>query len=55
MEKTDKPHDKRPDSQTWWAEGDLFEGCNCNLLCPCHVTFHQPPPISIAKLSGASP
>ena len=27
----------------WWAEGDLFEGCNCNLLCPCHVTFRQPP------------
>ena len=43
MEQTDKPHDKQPDSQTWWAEGDLFEGCNCNLLCPCHVTFHQPP------------
>jgi hypothetical protein len=24
-------------------EGELFEGCNCNLLCPCHVTFRQPP------------
>ena len=29
--------------QSWWAEGDLFEGCNCNLLCPCHITFRQPP------------
>ncbi len=27
----------------WTAQGDLFEGCNCNLLCPCHVTFRQPP------------
>lgn len=26
----------------WTAEGDLFEGCNCNLLCPCHVSFRQP-------------
>ena len=30
-------------SQSWWAEGDLFEGCNCYLLCPCHITFRQPP------------
>ncbi|PKB83360.1 MAG: hypothetical protein DSY78_09140 [Chloroflexi bacterium] len=27
----------------WTAKGDLFEGCNCNLLCPCHVSFRQPP------------
>ena len=27
----------------WNAQGDLFEGCNCNLLCPCHVSFRQPP------------
>lgn len=27
----------------WTAEGDLFEGCNCNLLCPCHVSFRQAP------------
>lgn len=25
----------------WWAEGDLFEGCNCDSLCPCHVAFRQ--------------
>ena len=31
------------ESQSWWAEGDLFEGCNCNLLCPCHISFRQPP------------
>lgn len=30
-------------NQSWWAEGDLFEGCNCNLLCPCHITFRQAP------------
>ena len=29
--------------QSWWAEGELFEGCNCNLLCPCHMTFRQSP------------
>ena len=30
-------------SESWWVEGELFEGCNCNLLCPCHVSFRQPP------------
>ncbi len=30
-------------AEEWTAEGDLFEGCNCNLLCPCHVSFRQPP------------
>jgi hypothetical protein len=25
----------------WWAEGDLFEGCNCDSLCPYHVAFRQ--------------
>ena len=29
--------------QSWWAEGELFEGCSCFLLCPCHITFRQPP------------
>ncbi len=29
--------------EEWTAEGDLFEGCNCSLLCPCHVSFRQPP------------
>ena len=28
-------------SVEWWAEGDLFEGCNCDVLCPCHVSFRQ--------------
>ena len=28
---------------SWWVEGELFEGCNCNLLCPCHISFRQPP------------
>ena len=30
-------------SESWWVEGELFEGCNCNLLCPCHISFRQPP------------
>ncbi len=30
-------------SRQWWAEGELFEGCNCNLLCPCHISFRQRP------------
>ena len=30
-------------SNSWWVEGELFEGCNCNLLCPCHISFRQPP------------
>jgi hypothetical protein len=25
----------------WWAEGDLLDACNCELLCPCHVSFRQ--------------
>lgn len=29
-------------AEEWTAEGELFEGCNCNLLCPCHVSFRQP-------------
>ena len=30
-------------NESWWVEGELFEGCNCNLLCPCHISFRQPP------------
>lgn len=30
-------------SEAWWVKGELFEGCNCNLLCPCHISFRQPP------------
>jgi hypothetical protein len=25
----------------WWAKGLLFENCNCQLLCPAHVSFKQ--------------
>jgi hypothetical protein len=28
---------------SWSAVGSLFEGCNCELLCPCHVSFRQKP------------
>jgi hypothetical protein len=27
---------------SWWAEGLLFENCNCTLICPGHVHFSQP-------------
>lgn len=27
----------------WTAEGEIFEGCNCDLLCPCHLSFRQSP------------
>ncbi|NNM34912.1 MAG: DUF1326 domain-containing protein [Gemmatimonadetes bacterium] len=26
---------------TWWAEGLLFENCNCTSVCPGHVHFSQ--------------
>ena len=29
-------------AEEWITEGDLFEGCNCNLLRPCHVSFRHP-------------
>lgn len=25
----------------WWAKGLLFENCNCQLLCPAHLSFKQ--------------
>ena len=25
----------------WHMEGDLLDMCNCELLCPCHVSFRQ--------------
>jgi len=25
----------------WWAKGVLFENCNCQLLCPAHLSFRQ--------------
>ena len=25
----------------WWAEEDLLDARNCELLCPCHVSFRQ--------------
>lgn len=27
--------------QTWWANGLLFEGCNCQIVCPGHFHFQQ--------------
>ena len=26
---------------SWRIAGSWFEGCNCELLCPCHVSFRQ--------------
>ncbi len=28
-------------SQAWWAKGLLFENCNCQLVCPGHMSFKQ--------------
>ena len=28
-------------SPSWWAKGLLFENCNCQLICPAHVSFKQ--------------
>ena len=27
--------------KSWRLEGDLLDMCNCELLCPCHVSFRQ--------------
>jgi len=27
--------------RSWHVEGDLLDMCNCELLCPCHVSFRQ--------------
>lgn len=27
----------------WRVRGEHFENCNCDLLCPCHVSFKQRP------------
>ncbi|MBI1775592.1 MAG: DUF1326 domain-containing protein [Proteobacteria bacterium] len=29
------------DIDPWWVNGTLFENCNCQLLCPAHVSFRQ--------------
>lgn len=28
-------------SPAWWAKGLLFENCNCQLICPAHLSFKQ--------------
>ncbi len=28
-------------SSDWWAEGLLFENCNCTAVCPGHIHFSQ--------------
>ena len=25
----------------WWVNGTLYENCNCQLLCPAHISFDQ--------------
>jgi hypothetical protein len=27
--------------KNWWAKGLLFENCNCQIVCPGHVSFKQ--------------
>ncbi len=29
------------EADPWWIKGLLFENCNCQLLCPAHVSFKQ--------------
>lgn len=29
------------EADPWWMKGVLFENCNCQLLCPAHVSFKQ--------------
>ena len=29
------------DQDPWWVNGLLYENCNCQLLCPAHVSFKQ--------------
>ena len=29
------------DFPRWEVSGDLFEGCNCQMICPCHFSFKQ--------------
>jgi len=29
------------DIDPWWVNGTLFENCNCQLLCPAHISFRQ--------------
>ena len=41
-------------NESWWVEGELFEGCNCNLLCPCHISFRQPPTNGVCTAIWAS-
>ena len=31
-----KPSQRVP---AWWANGSLFENCNCNGICPGHIHF----------------
>lgn len=28
-------------AESWWVNGLLYENCNCQLLCPAHVSFRQ--------------
>lgn len=29
-------------AERWWAEGLLFENCNCELLCRAHLSYREP-------------
>ena len=31
----------KDDLSDWWAEGLLFENCNCTAVCPGHIHFSQ--------------
>ncbi len=29
------------ETDPWWVKGVLYENCNCQLLCPAHISFKQ--------------
>lgn len=29
------------EADPWWVKGVLYENCNCQLLCPAHISFKQ--------------
>ncbi len=33
--------DTKQATTKWWVKGLLFENCNCQIVCPAHVSFRQ--------------
>ena len=41
MNSGENAHDTGGTPPPWWAEGLLFENCNCQIICPAHLSFKQ--------------